>query len=108
MQPLPPGALDLLVLETLRAGASHGYALATRIREKSEEVLRVEEGTLYPALHRMERSGWISSEWGRTPSGRRARFYSLTRQGRARLREQRSAWVERIDAMRRVLGLEPA
>lgn len=108
MQPLPPGTLDLLVLETLRAGPSHGYAIATRIRDKSEDVLRVEEGTLYPALHRMERASWLSSEWGRTPSGRRARFYSITRAGRARLRDERSAWLERIDAMRRVLGLRPA
>ena len=108
MQPLPPGALDLLVLETLQTGPSHGYALATRIREKSEDILRVEEGTLYPALHRMERSGWISSSWGQAPSGRRARFYSLTRSGRTRLRKERTAWVEQVDAMRRVLGLSPA
>ena len=76
------GTLDLLVLRTLRAGPQHGYGIAQRLHQLSDEVLQVEEGSLYPALYRMEQRGWIASEWAITDMNRRARFYKLTRAGR--------------------------
>ncbi|MCP3918596.1 MAG: PadR family transcriptional regulator [bacterium] len=108
MNDLPPGALDLLVLQTLRAGALHGYALARRIQAASDDVLTIEEGTLYPALHRMERQGWLEAAWDRTDTGRRAKFYSITRSGRARLKKARTVWERTNAAIARVLEAEPA
>lgn len=108
MADLPPGALDLLVLQTLKSGSLHGYALARRIRDASEDVLQVEEGTLYPALHRMERRGWLSSAWDKSETGRRAKFYSVTRKGRAALKKERSTWERTTGAIARVLNVEPA
>ncbi len=105
---LPPGALDLLVLQTLTGESLHGYAIARHIQNTSDEVLAVEEGTLYPALHRMERQGWLRSEWGRSDTGRRARFYSISRKGRAHLRKQRAAWEHTHSAIERVLRASPA
>ena len=75
------GTLDLLVLKTLSLGPQHGYGIAAQIREISDDVLRVEEGSLYPALHRIEQAGWIKAEWATTSNGRRARYYRLTRAG---------------------------
>jgi len=87
------GTLTLLVLRTLKSqGALHGYALTTHIRRISTELLRVEEGSLYPALHRMEQEGLVQSEWGLTDKGRRARIYSLTAAGRNRLAEETKNW----------------
>ncbi|MGD8327879.1 MAG: PadR family transcriptional regulator [Acidobacteriota bacterium] len=85
------GTLDLLVLQTLAGGAMHGYAIAAAIQRDTDELLRVEEGSLYPALHRMERRGWIAAAWGKTETNRRARFYELTDDGA----EQLSAEVDR-------------
>lgn len=101
---LPPGALELLALKVLTRGAMHGYAIVRAIQERGEDNLRIEEGTLYPALHRMERRGWLASEWGASESNRRAKFYRLTPGGRSALREQESAWRRLSDAVGRVLG----
>jgi PadR family transcriptional regulator, regulatory protein PadR len=89
------GTLDLLVLKTLNAGPMHGYAVAQRIQQRSDDVLVVEEGSLYPALYRMEEKGWIASTWGTSENNRRAKYYSLTRTGRRQLHEETVFW-ERI------------
>jgi transcriptional regulator len=89
------GTLDLLILKTLRAAPLHGYAIAQRIEGCSENVLVVEEGSLYPALYRMEERGWISATWGKSENNRRARFYSLTRTGRKQLEVEVATW-ERV------------
>jgi PadR family transcriptional regulator len=86
------GTLTLLVLKTLARGRLHGYAITSHIQRVSDELLRVEEGSLYPALHRMEQGGWIRSEWGVTETNRRARFYSLTPMGRKQLAEEVEHW----------------
>ena len=100
------GALDLLVLRTLATGGTmHGYGIAERIEDVSGDTLRVEEGSLYPALHRMERLGWVQSTWGRSANQRRAKFYALTPSGRARLAEARQDWDRHVDAVARVLKL---
>src|SRR2546426_5671127 len=89
------GTLDLLILKTLNAGPMHGYAIAQRIQQRSDEVLVVEEGSLYPALYRMEDKGWIRAEWGKSENNRRAKYYSLTPSGRKQLAEETALW-ERI------------
>jgi PadR family transcriptional regulator PadR len=89
------GTLDLLILKTLNPGPLHGYAIVQSIQRCAGEILAVEEGSLYPALHRMEEKGWISAEWGRSENNRRARFYSLTRAGRRQLDEEIAIW-ERV------------
>ena len=101
---LLPGTLHMLVLKTLLAGPRHGYGIAKRIRQASDDVLEVQEGSLYPALHRMEKRGWISSEWGVSEANRRAKYYRLTRTGRARLRAQETEWGRYADAIERVLA----
>jgi PadR family transcriptional regulator PadR len=98
------GTLDMLVLKTLQNGRLHGYAIATRLEYLSKEVLKVEEGSLYPALYRMEARGWLSSEWGMTETARRARFYKLTRQGRAQLEAETESWMRLTDAVKSVLS----
>jgi PadR family transcriptional regulator PadR len=98
------GALDLLVLKVLsRRKGLHGYAIMTGIREISEEVLRVEEGSLYPALHRMEEAGWIAAEWVTKENGKRARIYELTREGKKQLGLEESRWAAVTAAVNRVL-----
>jgi PadR family transcriptional regulator, regulatory protein PadR len=87
------GTLTLLVLQTLESqGALHGYALCQHIQAASAELLRVEEGSLYPALHRMEQDGWLASSWQTTEKGRNARFYDITRRGRAQLAREKDTW----------------
>ena len=86
------GALDMLVLKVLADGPLHGYAIAVRLERLSNEILAVEEGSLYPALYRMESRGWLSSEWAVTDTGRRARFYRLTRAGRTQLVAEAESW----------------
>jgi transcriptional regulator len=98
------GTLDMLVLKTLQNGRLHGYAIATRLEQLSNEVLKVEEGSLYPSLYRMETRGWLSSEWGMTDNARRARFYKLTRQGRAQLEAETESWTRLTTAVRSVLS----
>ena len=104
---LPAGALELLILTTLTRGAEHGYGLTKAIREASGRALAVEEGSLYPALHRMERHGWIEAEWDRTPSGREAKYYRLTRKGRSELKARTRPTAPVMRSQRRVLGLRP-
>lgn len=97
------GTLDLLVLKTLSRGAHHGYGIAADIQEISGDVLRVEEGSLYPALHRMEHLGWIRAEWDTTENNRRARIYTLTRAGQKRLAEEQEKWARLTKGVARVL-----
>jgi len=89
------GTLDLLILKTLTPGPLHGYAISQRIQQRSDDVLVVEEGSLYPSLYRMEEKGWIAAEWGKSENNRRAKFYSLTRAGRRQLEEETAIW-ERV------------
>ena len=89
------GTLDLLILKTIAAGPLHGYSIAQRIQQRSDDVLVVEEGSLYPCLYRMEEKGWIKAEWGRSENNRRAKFYDLTRAGRKQLEIETALW-ERV------------
>ena len=97
------GTLDLLVLKTLAIGPAHGHTIAHVIARRSEEVLQVEHGSLYPALHRLEDRGWISSFWGTSENNRRARYYRLTPKGRAQLAEQTTRWDEIVRAINRIV-----
>ncbi len=101
---LLPGTLDLLVLRTLAEGPDHGYGVAKSIQRSSAEALRVEEGSLYPALHRLEKKGLIAGAWKKSETGRRVRVYSLTRDGHAALRREIDAWNAACAAVARVLG----
>ncbi|HXI22082.1 MAG TPA: PadR family transcriptional regulator [Gemmatimonadales bacterium] len=98
------GTLDLLILQTLTLGRLHGYAIARHIERSSEELLRMEQGSLYPALERLQRQGWVTSAWARTPTGRRARYYTITASGRKRLGQKISAFDQLSLAVSRVLG----
>ena len=98
------GTLDMLVLKTLQHGPMHGYAIAVRLYQTSGEVLQVEEGSLYPALYRMEARGLLSSEWGVTDTGRRARFYRLTKAGKAHFAEETESWNRLTAAVQNVLS----
>lgn len=102
------GTLDMLVLKTLTGGPMHGYAIARRIQQASEQFLRVEEGSLYPALHRMERRGWIAAEWGLSEANRRAKYYRLTAAGRAQLKAEIESWTRFATAVAGVLGIRAA
>ncbi len=97
------GTLDLLILKTLALGAAHGHTIANVIEHQSEDVLQVEHGSLYPALHRLEDRGWIASFWGTSENNRRARFYGLTPAGRRQLTEQTNRWDQLVRAMNRIL-----
>lgn len=97
------GTLALLVLKTLERGAMHGYGITLHIQRVSSDVLRVEEGSLYPALHRMEQEGWISAEWGTSENNRRARYYRLTADGRKQLAEEEKSWARLTQAIASVL-----
>ena len=101
---LMQGTLDLLILRTLAWGSMHGYAVARQIRERSREVILVEEGALYPALHRLERRGWIRAEWGLSENNRRAKYYELTTAGREQLRREVATWTRYTEAVARVLA----
>ena len=100
---LPQGTLDMLVLKALSLGPMHGFGIGQRIRQLAEDMLTVEEGTLYPALYRIEERGWIKSEWGASENNRRARFYKLTRAGRKQLRVEESNWEYLSVAVRKIL-----
>jgi PadR family transcriptional regulator PadR len=97
------GTLDVLILRTLVFGASHGHAIAKHIRTVSEDVLHVETGSLYPALHRLEQQGWLASAWQMSEKGKRAKYYRLTRSGRKQLVAEQSKWEQLSLAMARVL-----
>jgi len=98
------GTVDLLILQTLTLGRLHGYAIARHIEHSSEEVLRMEQGSLYPALERLQSKGWVTSAWAKSPTGRRARYYTITASGRKRLGQKISAFDELSLAISRVLG----
>jgi len=100
---LPQGTLDMLVLKALSLGETHGYGVGQRIQALAEDMLRVEEGTLYPALYRIEQCGWIESEWGTSENNRRARFYRLTRAGKKQLGIEETRWSHLTDAIARVM-----
>jgi PadR family transcriptional regulator PadR len=97
------GTLALLVLKTLERGPMHGYGITLHIQRVSNEVLRVEEGSLYPALHRMEQDGWIRAEWGLSDNNRRARYYQLTAKGRKQLAQEEKNWKQLTQAVASVL-----
>jgi transcriptional regulator len=98
------GTLDLLILKTLALGPQHGWGIAQRILQISEDVLRVNQGSLYPALHRLEEQGWIAAEWGVSENNREARFYRLTRAGQRQLQVETAQWERITAAVGRVLG----
>ena len=98
------GTLDLLVLKTLSWGPRHGYAIARRIEEATDDALRIEEGSLYPALYRMERRGWIEAAWGKSEIGQRIKIYSLTVKGRAQLRAESAQWNHFTSAVAKLMG----
>ena len=98
------GTLDMLTLQTLQWGAQHGYAISQAIRTQSGDVLQVETGSLYPALHRIERQGWISSEWRQTEQNQRAKFYRITAAGKRQLARDRSKWESMVAAIGGILS----
>lgn len=101
---LVQGTLDLLILKTLALGPMHGWAVGQRIQQISNGVLQVQQGSLYPALHRLEQQGWISAEWGDSENNRRAKYYALTRAGKKRLGEELANWERLSAAIALVLG----
>ncbi len=102
------GTLDLLILKALTFGPRHGYGIARWLEESSRELLHIEEGSLYPALSRMEKRGWISSEWGSSETNRRARYYQLTTLGQSQLDAQSQGWERLVRALSAVLQKNPA
>lgn len=100
---LPQGTLDLLILKTLAFEPQHGWAISDRIEQISKEVLIVKQGSLYPALHRLERRGWIKAKWGASKNNRRAKYYELTKTGRKRLEAEESAWRTLTAAVGQIL-----
>ncbi len=101
---LPQGTLDLLILRTLALEPQHGWAISERIQQISSDVLRVQQGSLYPALHRLERRGWIKARWGTSENNRRAKYYELTKNGRRQLEVEKDAWDKLTAAVAQVLG----
>jgi transcriptional regulator len=97
------GTLDLLILRTLAAGPQHGWRIGQRIQQVSEDVLRVNQGSLYPALHRLEDQGWVTSEWGMSDTSREVKFYRLTRSGEKQLRQETETWERMAAAVQRIL-----
>jgi PadR family transcriptional regulator PadR len=100
---LPQGTLDLLILRTLSLQAMHGWAVSERIQQISSDVLRVQQGSLYPALHRLERRGWIKARWGTSENNRKAKFYELTKAGRLQLEIERHTWEKLTAAIRLIM-----
>ncbi len=99
------GTLDVLILKTLSWGPRHGYAIARWIRDTTDDVLRIEEGALYPALHRLQKRGWVEAEWGLSENNRRAKYYQLTARGRQQLRAEASVWSRYSAAVTKVLAV---
>jgi transcriptional regulator len=100
---LPQGTLDLLILRTLTVGAQHGWAISERVQQVSHDVLRIQQGSLYPALHRLERRGWIKARWGTSENNRRAKYYDLTRAGIRQLEKEEESWRRLTAAVSQVL-----
>jgi PadR family transcriptional regulator len=101
---LPQGTLDLLILRTLAPGPQHGWAISERIHQVSSKVLQVRQGSLYPALHRLERRGWIKARWGASENNRKAKYYELTKSGRKQLEAEQDEWLKLAAAVAQVLG----
>jgi PadR family transcriptional regulator PadR len=101
---LPQGTLDLLILRIVALGPNHGYAIAQRIQQISRDVLQVQQGSLYPALHRLENRGLLSAEWKETETGREAKFYRLTPKGRRQLKDETESWARLTGAIGLILG----
>jgi transcriptional regulator len=99
------GTLDMLVLKALAAGPAHGYAIARWLEQATDDALRVEEGSLYPALHRLARRGLVETEWGYSENNRRAKYYALTPAGRKHLRDERAAWGRFVEAVAKVMAV---
>ncbi len=102
---LPQGTLDLLILKALSLGPMHGWAISERLHQVSRATISIPQGSLYPALHRLERRGWITAEWGASENNRKARYYELTRAGRAQLAAERDAWSRLARAVALVLDM---
>jgi transcriptional regulator len=102
------GTLGILILKALLTGPSHGYGIARWVEETTDDVLRIEEGSLYPALRRLEDKGWVKSEWGLSENNRRARFYTITTTGRTHLRAEAAVWMRYSGAVVRVLRADPS
>jgi len=100
---LPQGTLDLLILRTLSIGPQHGWAISERVQQISSDVLRIQQGSLYPALHRLERRGWIKARWGLSENNRRAKYYELTRTGQKQLDVETDAWRKLTAAVAQIL-----
>jgi PadR family transcriptional regulator PadR len=100
---LPQGTLDLLILRTLSLGPQHGWAISERVHQISDDVLRIQQGSLYPALHRLERRGWIKAKWGVSENNRRAKYYQLTLTGKKQLADEQDAWEKLTVAVAQVL-----
>jgi PadR family transcriptional regulator PadR len=100
---LPQGTLDLLILRTLSLGPQHGWAISERVQLVSSDVLKVQQGSLYPALHRLERRGWIKAKWGTSENNRRAKYYELTRSGRRQLELEMDSWLKLTAAVAQIL-----
>jgi len=100
---LPQGTLDLLILRTLSLGPQHGWAISERVQQISDDVLQIQQGSLYPALHRLERRGWIKAKWGTSDNNRRAKYYELTRSGQKQLSAEQDAWEKLTAAVAQVL-----
>jgi len=101
---LPQGTLDLLILRIVSLGPNHGYGIAQRMQQISHEVVQVQQGSLYPALHRLENRGLLAAEWKETETGRRAKFYSLTARGKTQLKDETESWARLTDAVGLILG----
>lgn len=101
---LPQGTLDLLILRILALGPQHGWAVSERVQQMSSDVLRIQQGSLYPALHRLERKGWIRARWGVSDNNRRAKYYALTKAGQQQLEAEKDAWQKLTAAVAQVLG----
>jgi PadR family transcriptional regulator, regulatory protein PadR len=100
---LPQGTLDLLILSTLALGPQHGWAISERVQQVSSDVLKIQQGSLYPALHRLERRGWIKAQWGTSENNRRAKYYELTRSGKKQLETETDSWQKLTAAVAQVL-----
>lgn len=104
--PIPQGTLDMLILQTLSLQPNHGYGVAQRLELVSQSAVRVNQGSLYPALHRLEQKGWLSSKWKESETGREAKYYSLTRTGRKQLAEERASWDRLTRAVQLIFSEE--
>jgi len=100
---LPQGTLDLLILRTLALGSQHGWAISERVQQVSSDVLQIQQGSLYPALHRLERRGWIKAKWGTSDNNRRAKYYELTAAGKKQLAVETDSWQKMIAAVTQIL-----